>query len=137
MQEKVVKVEAQANSTTGGHLLDTGMEVKTGQTLRVRALFNDTWSADSGGRISNANGLGNPKGETFGLYTANGFSFLYGCLVGSLDGGKTMFPVGTEMIMQNLGATGTLSLGYWDSDHSNNSGSVSAEVTVSGEPASL
>jgi len=63
------------------------------------------------------------------LFTKNGFSFLYGSLVGSLDDGKTFFPVGTRLEMTILGS-GQLSLFYWDSNNQDNSGSVTATVVV-------
>lgn len=78
----------------------------------------------------NANGLSNPFGGNYGLFTQSGFSFFYGSLVGSLDGGKTFFPVGTRMEMSILIPEGRLTLYYWDSNKADNSGSVIATVAV-------
>lgn len=122
-------VKAKDNSVSGGNPLITGISVKPGQLLTISADACDTWSAGADKRTSNANGLGNPFGADFGLFTKGPFSFLFGSLVGSLDGGKTFFAVGTRMEMTIL-APGRLALYYWDSNNADNSGSVVADVDV-------
>lgn len=122
-------VRAKENSVSGGVGLNTGIVVAPGDLLTISARPDDTWSAGPGPRTSNANGLGNPTGQNFGVYTRNGFAFLYGSLIGSLDGGATFFAVGTRMEMTVL-APGRLSLYYWDSNNADNSGSVTAIVVL-------
>jgi hypothetical protein len=87
-----------------------------------------------GNRTSNANGLGNPFGGAVGTLTINGFSFLYGSLIGSLDGGQTFFPVGTRLEMTILGP-GRLSLYYWDLNNADNFGDVAVTVVLYKGPA--
>jgi len=122
-------VKAKENSVSGGTPLVTGIKVVPGALLTIDSDPCDTWSAGAANRTSNANGLGNGFGGNFGLYTQAPFSFLYGSLVGSLDGGKTYFPVGTRMEMSIL-APGELTLHYWDSNNADNTGSVTATVSV-------
>ena len=122
-------VYAKENSVSGGVPLFTGIKLSKGELLTISVSPDDTWSAGSENRTSNANGLGNPLGGDFGVFTRNGFTFLYGCLVGSIDDGKTFFPVGTRLEMTIL-APGHLSLFYWDTNNHDNSGSVTATVAV-------
>ena len=122
-------VKAKENSVSGGVPLVTGISVKPGELLTISVSPDDTWSAGADNRTSNANGLGNPLGGNFGLFTKNGSSFLYGSLVGSLDEGKTFFPVGTRLEMTILGP-GRLTLFYWDINNQDNSGDVTATVTL-------
>jgi hypothetical protein len=125
-----VQVDAQANSVVGGTGLNTGVNVRPGQLLTVTVDRADTWRAGPGaGRVSNANGLGNPLGQNFGQFTNGTFSFLFGSLVGSLDGGTTFFPVGTRLELSVLRA-GTLTLYYWDSNSADNNGRVRAIIQV-------
>jgi hypothetical protein len=126
-------VRAKENSVSGGNALITGISVKPGQLLTISADPCDTWSAGVERRVSNANGLGNPFGADFGLFTKGSFAFLFGSLVGSLDGGKTFFPVGTRMEMTIL-APGRLALYYWDINNEDNSDSVVATVAVYSGP---
>lgn len=122
-------VQAGANSSSGGVGLNTGISVAPGDLLTISANPDDTWTAGPGPRVSNANGLGNPLGQNFGTHTQNRFTFLFGSLVGSLDGGATFFAVGTRM-EQTILAPGRLSLYYWDANNVDNSGSVTATVVV-------
>lgn len=122
-------VKAKENSVSGGAPLNTGISLSKGQILTVSVSPDDTWSAGVGNRTSNANGLSNPLGDDFGMHTKNGFSFLFGSLVGSLDDGKTFFPIGTRLEMTIL-STGRLSMFYWDSNNADNSGSVTATVAL-------
>lgn len=129
------EVKAKENSISGGSPLVTGVSVKKGDFLTINASPDDKWSAGGGPRESNANGLGNPFGNDFGVFTHNNFSFLYGSLVGSLDGGKTYFAVGTRMEMSIIIPSGRLTLHYWDINRDDNSGSVVATVAVYQGPA--
>jgi hypothetical protein len=78
--------------------------------------------------------LGNPLGNDFGFFAHNGFSFLYGSLIGSLDGGKTFFAVGTRLEMTIVCPAGVLLLYYWDINKADNSGSITATVAVYNGP---
>lgn len=127
-------VDAKAHGVTGGKPLDTGLRVGPGDLLVITASPDDTWSAGPGDRTSNANGLGNPVGgNQYGIFTSAGHSFLYGSLVGTLDGGKTYFAVGTYLAMTVL-AQGVLQLVYWDSFLGDNSGVVKATVQAFSGP---
>ena len=122
-------VKAKENSVSGGVPMDTGLTVAPGQLLTISVAPDDTWSAGAGNRTSNANGLGNPLGGNFGTFTKNGSVFLFGCLVGSFDGGTTFFAVGTRLEMTILGP-GRLSLFYWDVNNQDNTGDVTATVAI-------
>jgi hypothetical protein len=122
-------VKAKENSVSGGVPMATGIAVHPGQLLTISVSPDDTWSAGAANRTSNANGLGNPLGGNFGTFTKNGFVYLFGCLVGSFDEGRTFFPVGTRLEMTILGP-GKLSLFYWDSNNQDNSGEVTATVAL-------
>jgi hypothetical protein len=122
-------IKAKENSVVGGAPLDTGIDLKPGKLLTISVPLDETWSAGAGQRTSNANGLSNPLGANFGTFAHNGFSYLFGSLIGTIDGGKTFFPVGTQLEMTVLGP-GRLSLCYWDSINSDNSGTVTASVAV-------
>ena len=124
------EVKAKENSVSGGTPLVTGINVTKGELLTINVSPDDKWSAGPGDRESNANGLSNPFGGNFGLFTHNGFSFFYGSLVGSIDNGKTFFAVGTRMEMSILIPEGRLTLYYWDVNNGDNSGSVIATVAV-------
>jgi hypothetical protein len=122
------EVKAKENSISGGVPLATGITLSKGDILTISVSPGDKWSAGTGERESNANGLGNPFGADFGFFTHNGFSYLYGSLVGSIDGGKTFFPVGTRLEMPIFTPPGQLTLHYWDINNGDNSGSVTATV---------
>lgn len=127
-------VDAKVNSVSGGVPKATGITLSKGHILTVSVPADQTWSAGTGPRTSNANGLGNPLGSDFGFFTHNNFSFLYGSLVGSLDGGKTFFAVGTRLEMTIFCPKGELLLYYWDVNKDDNSGSVTATVAVYAGP---
>lgn len=124
------EVKARENSVSGGVPLATGITLAKGDLLTVSVSAGDKWSAGVSSRESNANGLSNPFGGDFGFFTHNGFSFLFGSLVGSLDNGKTFFAVGTRLEMTILCPPGKLTLHYWDSNQGDNSGSVIATVAL-------
>lgn len=121
-------VKAKENSVSGGAPLVTGITVSKGQLLTISVAPDDKWSAGVADRESNANGLSNPFGGNYGVFTKGPFSFFYGSLVGSLDDGKTFFAVGTRLEMSILFPTGRLLLYYWDSNNVDNTGSITATV---------
>lgn len=127
-------VKAKANSVSGGTPLVTGITVTKGQLLTISVPPDDKWSAGAADRESNANGLSNPFGGNYGVFTKSGFSFFYGSLVGSLDDGKTFFAVGTRMEMSILIPSGRLLLYYWDVNNADNSGEITATVACYNGP---
>ena len=127
------KVQANANSLTGGTPLSTGIKLKPGNLLVVTASPSDTWSAGRDNRTGNANGLGNTLGGSFGYYSNGAQSFLYGSLVGTLDDGKTYFGVGTYLAMTIL-TDGELKFVYWDLNNADNKDFVTATVQVYNGP---
>lgn len=128
------EVKAKENSVSGGTGLVTGITVTKGQLLTISVAPDDKWSAGAADRESNANGLSNPFGGNYGVFTKNNFSFFYGSLVGSLDEGKTYFAVGTRMEMSILFPTGRLLLYYWDVNNTDNTGSITATVACYNGP---
>jgi hypothetical protein len=124
------EVKAKENSVSGGAPLVTGISVSKGQLLTISVPPDDKWSAGAADRESNANGLSNPFGGNYGVFTKGPFSFFYGSLVGSLDDGKTFFAVGTRMEMSILIPSGRLLLYYWDVNNADNTGSITATVAV-------
>ncbi len=146
-------VDASANSSGGGAGLNTGINLSLGDLFSVSVASNDLWSAGPLPRWSNADGLvadliatgtdesgqpaGTKIGQNFGSSTQSGLSAPYGALVGQL--GSQYFLLGTAF-SGPAPAAGTLRLFYWDSNNSDNSGSVLAEVRLPStvpEPATL
>ena len=131
MAAKQFEVKAKENSATGGNALNTGVVVAKGDRLIIKVAEDDTWSAGGSETTSNANGLvaGNKYGGVFGTYTSptTGATFPFGSLVGSLDGGKSYFLVGTQFDGP-VPQAGTLSLLYWDMNNEDNSGSITVSV---------
>ncbi|MFN6131322.1 MAG: hypothetical protein ACK46L_00160 [Synechococcaceae cyanobacterium] len=131
MPAQQFEVNAKENSQTGGAALNTGITVAKGDKLIIKVAEDDTWSAGGSDRTSNANGLiaGNKYGGVYGTFTSpkTGTTFPYGSLVGSLDGGKSYFLVGTNFDAPVTQA-GTLTLCYWDQNNHDNSGSVTVSV---------
>ena len=145
----VVNVDALTDSwnSGAGTGLDTGIALTAGESFTVTVAADDLWSAGALPRWSNANGLtgtllatgtdesgqaaGTVIGTDFGLLDG----FAYGELVGQIDGGA-YFAVGTSFA-GTANATGTLKLFYWDTFTADNSGSVSATVSVVPEPTSV
>lgn len=140
-------VDAFANSSSGGTGVST-IGVTTGQQIVVSAGINDLWSAGSLPRWSNADGLvtflyatgsdesGQPAatliGQPFGNWTQGNLSAPFGTLVGEIGG--VYQALGTNFSGPAWG-NGTLKLYYWDSNFDDNSGFISASVSVP-EPAS-
>ena len=136
MPNSVLKVDARAHSVSGGKGLNTGFMLRPGDILTLVAGPDDKWAAGTPNRYSNANGLGNPLGNDFGLYRRGEQSFLYGALVGSLDGGKTFFSVGTHLSMTVL-TEGQLTLHYWDSNNLDNLGNITVIVQIYSGPINV
>lgn len=128
-----VRVSARRNGVSGGIGAQSNVFVEPGQLVMVHVDPADTWSAGAGKRTSNAGGLGNPLGERRGVYRLGAFAFLYGSLVGSLDGGQTFFGVGCYLAMTAL-QRGELRLYYWDAARDDNSGEVTAYIRVYDPP---
>jgi hypothetical protein len=136
MPASTFNVKAMQNSVSGGTGLDTGILVEPGMLLIISADPADVWSAGAADRTSNANGLGNPLGGHYGLYTRGSQSFLYGSLVASLDNGNTFFGVGTHLEMTVL-TSGTLKLYFWDSNANDNTGQVRVVVSTYDGPTNV
>ena len=129
------QVDAKANSVSGGVGLNTGIAVTQGQLLTIDARTADMWTIKQSDDafLCNANGEGNPFGSNRAIpFTLPGtdFSFLFGTLVGSLDDGKTFFPIGTHSEQIIAKAEGLLTLYMWDSDNLNNAGLITVDVDV-------
>ncbi len=136
VQAAVVSAEvfAAANSTTGGTLLDTGIDLLAGDRLVSSVAADDCWAAGGGSRTSNADGLTGTAGlcqpsANFGLHTQGGVQLPFGTLVGRIGAAGTFFALGTAFDA-TVGTSGRLFLGYWDSNSGDNSGSVTARLEV-------
>lgn len=127
MASRTFAILARNHSVGGGTGLDTQIDLQPGQLLVINASPRDTWSASPDAGTCNANGSGNPFGEDLGIYQRGDFRFLYGSLVGSLDEGKTFFPIGTQCQITVL-AEGRLRLYFWDPSSADNLGEVRAVV---------
>eukprot|EP00698_Gefionella_okellyi_P005339 TRINITY_DN1485_c0_g1_i1.p1 TRINITY_DN1485_c0_g1~~TRINITY_DN1485_c0_g1_i1.p1 ORF type:complete len:2800 (-),score=545.81 TRINITY_DN1485_c0_g1_i1:920-9319(-) len=127
-QNAVVTVNAAVNAV--GTPVSTGLIITAGQTLQISVPVNQMWASGVSDGSSNAGGLGNPYGTDYGFYTdpVSGQSFRYGALVGRI-GSASYFFVGTEY-NNVVASSGQLTLVYWDNFANDNSGSVSANITV-------
>ena len=150
----VVTVDAQANSTSGGSGVSTGMSFGLGEAFSVTAALTDLWSAGPLPRWSNASGLtgdlyatGSDEssqplntliGQSFGNWTQNGLTAPYGALVGRLGAAGSYFLIGTNFTgtagQGGLGI-GLLELFYFDSNNGDNTGEISATVSAVPIPA--
>lgn len=129
------EVFAAANSSSLAPLM-TGLFLVPGEQLVISAAVDDCWSAGAADRATNANGLVGhttnacrPTAPTdYGLYASGAASFPYASLVGQIDAGP-YFLIGTNYshVVSN---SGQLSLMFWDSNSSDNFGSVIASVNV-------
>jgi len=151
----LVTVDAKANSSSGGIGLNSGVTLSAGQEFSVTVAATDLWSAGPLPRWSDANGLdgnlfatgsdesgqpaGTQIGTNFGNWTQFGLAAPYGALVGELN--NIYFLIGTNFsgLAPGVGKD-TLTLFYWDSNNSDNAGSIVADISVRAavpEPASL
>lgn len=140
-------VDALANSSSGGSGAAT-VSLLIGQSFSVTVASTDLWSAGDLPRWSNADGLGvnllatgsddsaqsvgTPIGKDWGNYSQDGLSAKYGSLVGQIGSGN-YFVVGTNF-SGTAATAGTLKLFYWDSNASDNSQFITANVTAVPEP---
>jgi hypothetical protein len=140
-------VDAYANSSSGGVGKDT-LSLLAGETFSVSVAPTDLWNAGALPRWSNADGLtgnlyatgsddsGQPAGtligQNFGVWSQAGLSAPYGTLVGQIGGGN-YFVVGTSF-NGTAASTGVLKLYYWDSNFSDNTEFITANVTAVPEP---
>ena len=140
-----VDVFAKANSSTGGTGALTGVFLTLGQAFTVSAGPDDLWSAGDLPRWSNADGLtgdrfatgtdesaeaaGTKIGKSFGAWNQHNLSAPFGSLVGEIGGSGIFFLVGTNF-SNTANATGQLALYYWDSNNSDNSGSIAATASA-------
>ncbi len=135
-------VYAKANSTSGsGTGLNTGLIYSVGDSITGSVDVNDLWNAGSLPRWSNADGLvanlfatgtddsgqiaGTQIGRDFGAWTQHGETFAYGSLVGEIN--NIFFLLGTNFNVTAMQA-GVLSLYYWDSNSSDNTGLVTVSI---------
>ncbi|MBB4612490.1 hypothetical protein [Novosphingobium taihuense] len=144
-----IVVQALANSYTGGTLAPV-FDVVQGQTITVSSSTNDLWSAGSLPRISDGDGLvvfrvataqddsgfqpGTQIGAAFGNLTIGNFSAPFGALVGQI-GNETVLLGANGTV--TAPATGTLSVGYWDSNAGDNFGSIAFTFGTGGGGGSV
>lgn len=142
----VITVDSLAN---GAGSPVTALHLSAGESFALTASSSDLWSLGALPRWCDADGLtgdryavagdesgqaaGTLIGQSFGLYSTNGFSAPYGALVGQIGSGA-YFLVGTSYTGTATQA-GDLKLMIWDSNLSDNTGSIA--VTAVPEPASL
>lgn len=140
-------VDAGLNSSSGGTGVST-LSVVAGQALSVTVDANDLWNAGALPRWSNADGLtqdrfatgtdesgeaaGTRIGADFGLHCQNSLCAPFGSLVGELGG---VFQLLGTNFSGAAWASGTLNLYYWDSNASDNTQFVTANVLAVPEPA--
>jgi len=135
-----VTVFAQANSTSGGVGAATGINVSSGDDLWITVDSADCWSAGTGNRTTNADGLVTPKpascqtSDWVGDHTQGGLTAPFASLVGSLDTGASFFLIGTHF-NQTMTQAGLLTLYFFDSNSGDNRDAVLAEVVNHGQRA--
>jgi PEP-CTERM motif len=124
-------------TTPYGSWLDTGMNLMAGDTYNFTVINPATiWSAGNDNpypRESTADGIppGTP-GTGYGQYTNAGFTANYGALVG--DAGGHLFLIGTGPLTLS-GLSGELTVGYWDSIYTDNSGTQTLSISAVPEPS--
>jgi len=124
---KMVEVNAQANSSSGGSGKDTGINIFQGDILTVGVDPAEVWSAGSDqpcSRESNADGLT----ECYGPLVSANLTANFGSLVGRIGEGP-YFLIGTGY-REEMSVSGRLYLYYWDDYSADNSGSINAVITV-------
>ncbi len=143
-------VDAFANSTSGGTGVAT-ISLSAGEQFTVTVNPADLWNAGDLPRWSNAGGLvanlyatgsdasgqpfGTLIGQNWGTWTQNGLTAPYGALVGQIGSGS-FFLVGTSYL-GTASAAGILSLYYFDSNQSDNSGKITANVSAVPLPSAV
>ncbi len=145
-------IHAQENSIALGtaSVVNFAQSLQPGDSLRIVVPVTSTWSSGGGPGATNADGVvvemgppvkikwstlnpGTPEAKNVpNTPNAVNFSFGVGCLVGSLDKGKSFFAVGTNFQMTVLSKNiDSLWLYYWDVNKGDNSGQLSAAVSIS------
>jgi len=147
-------VYAQANSSSGGTGLATGINLTLGEAFTVSAGATDLWNAGALPRWSNADGLmqhlyasgsddsGQPAGthigQPFPLWTQHNLNAPYGSLVGEISGTYALLGTNFNGTAWNAGS---LKLYYWDSNNYDNSEKIRVTVNTRDyqvpEPATL
>ncbi|MDF5732107.1 MAG: DUF4114 domain-containing protein [Rhizonema sp. PD38] len=126
-------IHAKVHGVAEGTLLNTGINLEIGDILTMGVDSQDLWSNiwnNTTWNAVNANGIAESDGKSvYGTYSYNSFPFTYASLVGTLNEGKTYFPIGTHLKMTVL-TPGRLSLVCWDSVKGDNMGSVRTFVNV-------
>jgi hypothetical protein len=146
---QAVVVTAFTNSSSGGTGSSTGVILALGQNFTVTVDPNDLWNAGALPRWSNADGLtgvllatgtdesgqpfGTQIGANFGLHNQGGLNLPFGTLVGKIGVGD-FFEIGTSF-SGPANAAGELKLYYWDSNFSDNSQYVTAQISAVPEPS--
>ena len=127
---QIIRIDANQNSYSGGNGKPV-YEIKAGDRLVITCAQEDTWNLGNG-EATNADGseAQNTFGETQWLPT--------GTLVGSFDGGQTVFPVGTALesvvtAPETRFKPPTLSLYCYDGESTNMSGSITAYISTHAE----
>lgn len=140
-------VDAFANSSSGTGVGLPTITLTAGETFSVSVAPTDLWSAGALPRWSNADGLtkdlyatgsddsGEPAGTligtNFGTWTENGFTAPYGALVGLVGGDYLLLGTSFNGVAP---AAGILDLFYWDSNNSDNTQYITANVSAVPEP---
>ncbi len=118
-------------------LVDTGVDLKAGDVLHLRCDPYDTWNLDKGaGLATNANGYFSPisgQNNPRAVHLGQWFFFSRGCLLGTLDDGKTYFGIGTWLDM-TVQQKGRLKLICWDDSAGDDTGDIEAKIWTSAAP---
>jgi len=100
-----------------GKILNTGVKVEKGQVLTLKVASDDTWQGNCG-----------PNGAN-GAYRRGSFTFSWSTLVATLDEGHTFMKVGYDLEL-SIQTSGTLGFCCWDTQNSDNRGSLTVDVRV-------
>lgn len=135
-------VYANENSYSGGKALKLSIGKRSpGDIITVTVPVISTWSSGGQSYQVNANGAGiqtiGPNQpiainwDQFVIGEADGYKFGIGSLIGSLDQGNSLVPIGTDFTTTILSKdVSELWLYYWDINIVDNSGQIQASVTV-------
>jgi len=132
-----VSVNAKTNAVHGSGSLggkDTGLDLIEGTAFEVSA--TGTWQNNPlASYLTDADGHAN---STYTYTSTNGLAYTFniGELVGEIGNSGVYFAIGTDYSGVAT-STGDLKLFFWDADAYNNSGSVSAHLSVVPEPANV
>jgi hypothetical protein len=97
--------------------------VSKGDLLKISVPVDQQWSNNP-----DLSSPANADGVSSWILQVKGFELPGNSLVGSLDGGKTFFFVGTKF-EKTMTESGPLSLFFWDTDGQNNSGFVTPTIS--------